>query len=99
MVYDTVLEWFLFVMVNFLAGILKSVFNIFFILVLIYVVFYCVCRYLVCQNDKDEFDEVWECIRSGIKDGARAFCVAMRAVYESAKCWAADKIEKRHRRF
>lgn len=53
MVYDTVLEWFLFVMVDFLAGILRSVFNIFFILVLIYVVFYCVCRYLVCQNDKD----------------------------------------------
>ena len=89
MVYDTVLEWFLFVMVDFLAGILKSVFNIFFI----------VCRYLVCQNDKDEFDEVWECIRSGVKDGARAFCVAMRAVYESAKCWAADKIGKRHKRF
>lgn len=56
--------------------------------------FYVVSRYLVCQNNTEEWAKFAGNIRSGIKDLAEAFKNAMPAVKESAKAWANEKIEE-----
>ena len=62
-------------------------------ILLMYGVAYIIGKYLICQNNDEEWAELTGHIRSGVKDLAEAFKNAMPAVKESAKVWADEKIE------
>lgn len=61
---------------------------------LLYATFYIIGRYLVCQNDDQEWSEFTGHIRSGIKDLAEAFKNATPAIKAAAKEWADTAIER-----
>lgn len=92
--YETKIEEWAVGFLEFVLGIVGDIVSFGVTVGLIYVAAYVIGRYLICQNDADEWAEFTGYIRSGIKDLAEAFKNAMPAVKESAKAWAEEKIEE-----
>lgn len=59
-----------------------------------FAVFFVIGKYLLFRKDPEGWDELAAYTRSGVKDAFSAFAAAMPAVKESAKHWAAQKINK-----
>lgn len=91
--YETKIEEWAAGFLEFIFGIVGDIISFGVTLCLMYIAAYVIGRYLICQNNADEWAEFTGHIRSGIKDLAEAFKNATPAVKESAKAWADEKIE------
>lgn len=78
---------------DFVFGIVGDIISFGVTIGLLYATFYLVGKYLVCQNDDQEWSEFTGHIRSGIKDLAEAFKNATPAIKAAAKEWADTAIE------
>ena len=91
--YETKIEEWAAGLIEFVFGIIGDVISFGVTVLLMYGVAYIIGKYLICQNNDEEWAEFTGHIRSGVKDLAEAFKNAMPAVKESAKVWADEKIE------
>lgn len=90
---EVLIEW-LFKFLSFCAGLIGDIISVFVTLWILWFVCYLIFRFLVCENDEEEWKEMSGYMRSGMKDLARTFCAAMPGVYRSVKNWADDKLRK-----
>jgi hypothetical protein len=91
--YETKLEELIYSFVSFILEVLGHIIDFSVTVALIYLTFYLFCRYLVCQNDKKEWERFTGDLRSGVKDLAEAFRNMGPAVKESAKVWAKEVMD------
>lgn len=91
---ETKLEEWAYGFMTFIFGIAGDIISFCVTMGLLYATFYIIGRYLVCQNDDQEWSEFTGHIRSGIKDLAEAFKNATPAIKEAAKEWADTAIER-----
>ena len=90
---ETKLEEWAYSCMTFIFGIAGDIISFCITMGLLYATFYIIGRYLVCQNDDQEWSEFTGHIRSGIKDLAEAFKNATPAIKAAAKEWADTAIE------
>jgi len=90
---ETKLEEWAYGFMTFIFGIAGDIISFCVTMGLLYATFYIIGRYLVCQNDDQEWSEFTGHIRSGIKDLAEAFKNATPAIKAAAKEWADTAIE------
>lgn len=90
---ETKLEEWAYGFMTFIFGIAGDIISFCVTMGLLYATFYIIGRYLVCQNDDQEWSEFTGHIRSGIKDLAEAFKNATPAIKAVAKEWADTAIE------
>ena len=57
---------------------------------LLYAAGYIICRYLVCENDNDIWQDFANHIRSGVRGLAEAFCIAVPGIKAKVKEWVDD---------
>ena len=91
---ETKLEEWAYGFMTFIFGIAGDIISFCVTMGLLYATFYIIGRYLVCQNDDQEWSEFTGHIRSGIKDLAEAFKNATPAIKAAAKEWADTTIER-----
>lgn len=91
---ETKLEEWAYGFMTFIFGIAGDIISFCVTMGLLYATFYIIGRYLVCQNDDQEWSEFTGHIRSGIKDLAEAFKNATPAIKAAAKEWADTAIER-----
>jgi len=91
---ETKLEEWAYGFMTFIFGIAGDIISFCVTMGLLYATFYIIGRYLVCQNDDQEWSEFTGHIRSGIKDLAEAFKNATPAIKATAKEWADTAIER-----
>lgn len=91
---ETKLEEWAYGFMTFIFGIAGDIISFCVTMGLLYATFYIIGRYLVCQNDDQEWSEFTGHIRSGIKDLAEAFKNATPAIKAAAKEWADMAIER-----
>lgn len=90
---ETKLEEWAYSLITFIFGIAGDIISFCVTMGLLYATFYIIGRYLVCQNDDQEWSKFTGHIRSGIKDLAEAFKNATPAIKAAAKEWADTAIE------
>jgi hypothetical protein len=90
---ETKLEEWAYGFMTFIFGIAGDIISFCVTMGLLYATFYIIGRYLVCQNDDQEWSKFTGHIRSGIKDLAEAFKNATPAIKAAAKEWADTAIE------
>lgn len=90
---ETKLEEWAYGFMTFIFGIAGDIISFCVTMGLLYATFYIIGRYLVCQNDDQEWSEFTGHIRSGIKDLVEAFKNATPAIKAAAKEWADTAIE------
>lgn len=90
---ETKLEEWAYSCMAFIFGIAGDIISFCITMGLLYATFYIIGRYLVCQNDDQEWSEFTGHIRSGIKDLVEAFKNATPAIKAAAKEWADTAIE------
>ena len=74
--------------IEFIFSVGERLINVCVSCLIIYCISYILMRYIIFGNNKAQFAEFAESIRSGFKDAAGAFKDAMPAVKEMAKSWA-----------
>lgn len=90
----TPFEAFLYGISSFVINVLSELFNACLSVSIILVIFYVICRFLICENDIEEWRNLSSDMRSELKDLARSFKAAMPGVVESAKFWSEEKIRE-----
>lgn len=90
---ETKLEEWAYNLMTFIFGIAGDIISFCVTMGLIYATFYIVGRYLICQNDNQEWSEFTGHIRSGVKDLAEAFKNVTPVIKMASKEWAEEKIE------
>lgn len=91
---ETVLETAAMGVAKFLASLFAKVISFGTTMGFLYLLSYIVARYLICENNNEEFSKFAEHIRSGCKDMAVSFKNVMPGVAESAKFWSEERIAK-----
>lgn len=93
---EVLLAWLLGV-IDFWLGICGSIVSFWAVCGAFAFLFYVVCRYLVCENDLNQWEEMKADMRSGMRDVARTFRDVMPGVHAVAKQWAGEKVGKKER--
>jgi len=89
---ETKLEEWAYGFMTFIFGIAGDIISFCVTMGLLYATFYIIGRYLVCQNDDQEWSEFTGHIRSGIKDLAEAFKNAK--TYTVTNLWTGEQKEQ-----
>lgn len=85
---ETKLEEWAYGLLTFIFGIAGDIISFCVTIGLLYLTFYVIGKYFVCQNNDKEWSEFTGNIRSGIKDLVEAFKNAAPAIKATAKEWA-----------
>jgi len=91
--YETPLETLIYKFITFITGVLGTIVNFCVIVGLFYILFYIILRFLVCRNDKEE----WEWVANDLRIVAKQLISSLKevsvATLEIAKDWSSEKIE------
>ena len=90
MTENIVFDW-LIAFVEFFFGLAARIIGGFTTFGMLWAFTYIFMRYFVCKNDQEELGWLANELRTGLKDLAKAFRVAMPGVIQCAKEWVAGK--------